>query len=59
MRTLSLPHTDGTLQRLTWQPHEASEAEIACFRGASADLGKGWAGGFDNLGDLLKELVGG
>ena len=48
----------GTLQRLTWQPHEATEAEIMCFRNASAHLDKGWVGGLGNQGDLLKELVG-
>ena len=48
---------DGTLQRLTWQPHEATEAEIACFRNASAHLDKGWVGGLNNLGELLKELA--
>jgi uncharacterized protein YndB with AHSA1/START domain len=48
---------DGTLQRLTWQPYEASAAELAAFRSAAPFLEKGWAGGFNNLGELLKELV--
>ena len=49
----------GTLQRLTWQPHEATPAEIACFAGAAAHLDRGWVGGFDNLGALLGALVDG
>ena len=27
---------DKTLLKLTWQPHEASEAELACFKAAMA-----------------------
>ncbi len=46
-------HPGGTLQRLTWRPHEATDAEITCFRNASAHLDKGWVGGFDNLAELL------
>lgn len=48
-------HDDGTLQRLRWKPHDATEAEIACFRNASAHLDKGWVTGFRNLGELLQE----
>jgi hypothetical protein len=40
--------------RLTWTPHEASKAEIACF--AAAVDGKGWGAGMDLLADLLAEL---
>lgn len=42
--------------RLTWQPHEASEAEIACFAGALAGLDKGWGAGMELLAALLAEL---
>ncbi len=45
-----------TLMRLTWSPHEASEAEIACFAGAMDGMGKGWGGGLVLLTDLLAEL---
>ncbi|MCO4762175.1 MAG: SRPBCC domain-containing protein [Myxococcales bacterium] len=51
-------HPDGTLQRLTWRPLDASDAEIACFKSAAPHLDKGWVGGFDNLGKLLAELAG-
>lgn len=47
---------DGTLQRLTWEPYDATEAELNCFAGASAYLDRGWVGGFDNLEGLLHEL---
>jgi len=59
LATIELEATEeGALQRLTWQPHEATEAEIMCFHNASAHLDKGWVGGFDILGTLLEELVG-
>src|SRR5262245_29660126 len=40
---------DQTRMRLTWTPHEASEAEIACFAAAIDGLNKGWAAGMDLL----------
>ena len=45
-----------TKLRLTWTPHEASEAEIACFAGAIANLDKGWGAGMRLLEKLLAEL---
>ena len=42
--------------RLTWVPHEASEAEVACFAAAMDGLGKGWGAGMDLLEELLKEM---
>ena len=45
-----------TALRLLWSPHEASEAEIACFAQAIANLGKGWGMGMDALAALLPEL---
>jgi len=47
---------ERTLMRLTWKPHEASEAEIACFAGAIAGMERGWAAGMKLLADLLAEL---
>ena len=48
---------DGkTQQRLTWTPHEASDAEIACFAAAVAGLDKGWAAGMALLEKVLAEL---
>jgi len=45
-----------TAMRLTWEPHRASEAEIACFAGAIEGMGKGWGAGMDLLAKLLTEL---
>lgn len=47
---------DKTRVKLTWTPHEASEAEIACFADAMAGLDKGWGSGFDLLAEILAEL---
>lgn len=46
----------GTKMRLTWAPHEASDAEIACFAAAMEGIGKGWGAGMDLLAELLEEL---
>ena len=45
-----------TRMRLTWTPHEASEAEIACFAAAMDNMGKGWGAGMKLLEELLVEL---
>ena len=45
-----------TKLRLTWVPHEASEAEIACFAAAIDRMGKGWDAGMELLAELLAEL---
>jgi hypothetical protein len=42
--------------RLTWTPHEATEAEIACFAAAMDNMGKGWGAGMKLLDQLLVEL---
>ncbi len=47
---------DETVMRLTWEPHEATEAEIACFAGAVAGLDKGWGAGMEILAEILAEL---
>jgi len=47
---------ERTKLRLTWVPHEASAAEIACFAEAMAGADKGWASGMDLLEELLAEL---
>ncbi len=48
----------GTRLRLTWEPHEASDAEVEAFRGALAGLDKGWGAGMELLADLLAEIDG-
>ena len=45
-----------TRLRFTWVPHEASAAEIACFRAAIDGMGKGWNAGMDLLEKLLAEM---
>lgn len=42
--------------RLTWEPFEATNAEIACFAGAMDGFGKGWGAGFAIMDELLAEL---
>jgi len=49
-------HGEATKTRLTWVPHEASEAELAFFAGALSGMDKGWGTGMDLLADLLAEL---
>ena len=45
-----------TDMRLTWTPHEAGEAEIACFAASMDNLGMGWAAGMTIMEELLAEL---
>ena len=45
-----------TKLRLTWVPHEASEAEIACFAAAIEGMDRGWGAGMKLLAELLAEL---
>ncbi|MEM7661271.1 MAG: SRPBCC domain-containing protein [Pseudomonadota bacterium] len=48
---------EGTQMRLTWTPHDASEAEIACFAGAIDRMGGGWEAGMAALETVLDTLV--
>jgi uncharacterized protein YndB with AHSA1/START domain len=50
-------HGDQTKMRLTWVPHEASAAEIACFAAALGGMDKGWGAGMELLAKLLAELL--
>ncbi len=47
---------DQTTMRLTWAPHEATDAEIACFADAMAGMGKGWGAGMELLAEMLAEM---
>ncbi|MEP1931609.1 MAG: SRPBCC domain-containing protein [Roseibium sp.] len=47
---------EETEMRLTWVPHEASDAEIACFGQAISGMDKGWGKGMELLAALLEEL---
>jgi uncharacterized protein YndB with AHSA1/START domain len=57
LTTVTFEEEDGrTRMRLIWVPHEASEAEIACFAAAMEGLDKGWGSGMTLLEELLAEL---
>lgn len=47
---------DRTHLRLTWVPHEATAAEIACFAAAMSGADRGWAAGMELLAGLLAEM---
>ncbi|MEQ8398149.1 SRPBCC domain-containing protein [Thalassobaculum sp.] len=47
---------DQTAVRLTWVPHNANAAEVACFAAAIGGMDKGWGAGMALLADLLAEL---
>ena len=47
---------ERTRMRLTWEPHEAGEAEVSCFWAAKDGVGKGWEAGLDLLAELLAQL---
>ncbi len=45
-----------TKMRLTWVPHDATDAEIACFAGALEGMDRGWGAGMTLLEEILAEL---
>ena len=45
-----------TRLRLTWTPHEASDAEIASFASAMGGLDRGWGAGMELIAELLAEM---
>ena len=47
---------DRTNMRLTWAPHEATAAEIACFAAAIGGADKGWQAGMAKLAEIIAEL---
>ena len=59
LTTVDLAETDGTTTlTLTWEPYEATEAELAAFAAAIPDLDKGWGAGMDIVAEILEELQG-
>ncbi|WP_371169653.1 SRPBCC family protein [Aliiroseovarius sp. 2305UL8-7] len=50
------PKGDKTHMRLEWVPDGATEAELACFKGAMAGLDHGWGAGMDMLAQILADL---
>ncbi len=55
LTTVTFAEQDGgrTRMRLTWVPHQASDAEIACFAAAMDGIGEGRDAGMKPLGELL------
>ena len=52
--TMTLEEFDGvTTQVLTWVPHDANEAELACFDNFKEDMGKGWSAGMKLIEEML------
>lgn len=49
---------DKTELRLTWAPHEATEAEIEGFANAMENMGHGWNAGMEILEKMLAEMKG-
>lgn len=47
---------DKTKLRLVWTPVDATEAEIACFKGAVSNMGGGWESGFAILDKMLADM---
>lgn len=44
------------LMRFTWSPHNASDAEIACFKKSRLDIDAGWNAGFAKLDEIVEKL---
>jgi uncharacterized protein YndB with AHSA1/START domain len=44
-----------TLITVYWSPYEASEQELATFRGAMAGMHQGWGGSFERLDEYLAQ----
>ena len=47
-----------TRMRLTWVPHEASDAETACFAAAMGGMDKGWGAGMELLAEAAGRIAG-
>ncbi len=46
----------GTKVRLTWEPMDATAAEVTCFAGAVNKMGGGWESGYAIIDEILAEL---
>ena len=52
--TVTLEEEDsGTKTRLTWMPHEAGDAEIACFAGTMEGMDKVRGAGMELLAEFV------
>lgn len=55
--TIKLEETDGkTTMQFIWQPINPTQEEADAFEASRAQHGKGWGGGFDQLGIYLGTL---
>ena len=54
--TLEDREGEGTLLTLDWDPHEATDAEVATFAAAASDFNKGWGAGMNIIDEILVEL---
>lgn len=55
--TITFEDADGgTKLTLTWEPHEATDAENAAFAEALAGLDKGWGAGMDIIAEIVAEM---
>ena len=49
---------NGTFVRLVWTPQDATDAELACFKGAMDGFGSGWGAGFGIMDTMFEEMLG-
>lgn len=57
LTTVTLEDRDGgTRLTLSWDPHEATDAEEAVFAAAASDFNKGWGAGMNIIDEILAEL---
>ena len=57
LTTVTLEDRDGgTRLTLSWDPHEATDAEEAAFAAAASDFNKGWGAGMNIIDEILAEL---
>lgn len=57
LSTMTLNLESGKpLMRFTWVPHNATEAEVSCFKKSRLDIDAGWNAGFAILDEIVDEL---
>ena len=56
--TVTFAEVDGKTEvLLTQTPHDATDAELACFEAAMANMDKGWGSGYAIIDEILVELA--
>lgn len=57
LTTVTLEATEtGTELTLTWEPNDATDAEISTFAEAIPGLDKGWGAGMDVIAEIVAEM---